>query len=654
MFPWAIESNEISETYKNLNTKTSDFLNQLGNKILSGEYGFLFNGLSSDQIFSAFSLKNLQLYKFDIVEQVNNQSEYVGYNEIIVKAEQIPNTKKLSADFGFELNYVKDKEILKFTSNGLSNQTIYVAEKEELLKDVIEWLKKNLTSISDLLKEHTLTFEGQDKVQEFNDIDKLFGKNNDVEKILSELPGFDISKLKVESWNYDSSVKSFTSRTIVDNMTGVKSTQPIYDGRGEPNVRESSIVPYVAGLGGIKKSIEEYENHFTPSEYEDTASDTMYRVRDALMDKENFIESVLYGTINSIQNFVDLRKGDAVLYGEIPGLLSFDKAGSQSFVGKYEDKETSYETGIKENYFDLITNFYNKNMKGNFSSESTKDKIKLQSDLIIEKEGKNKLFTESTLVDTGYLDITSWSYDGMPLEALSDLTLFSITPDQISVEQVYRNVLDYSFELLLNSKIEASTMFGFLNRNHHNIYGQGNIHFRYWFSSPFMTQNLEGTQAIVLKSEDFKTAKYSKTANANDAMNYIMKQNEDHIKDKVKNIVPFEISISDNLQITNINQVYSNVEAYRGTVDMLFRDTLTRYESAEVPNNLSNIESNILINIGGVDFALNQFNLWRDNYYDNLQMSRWNLGTAQIAYIPSTGESDGRSAGYDGLIFPEE
>ncbi|WP_381414824.1 hypothetical protein NPX79_02265 [Spiroplasma endosymbiont of Anurida maritima] len=467
-------------------------------------------------------------------------------------------------------------------------------------------------------------------------MEELYQENGDILNVLSTNPKFDKSKLKVETLKYISSSKGIGTATTYLDRIGVKGDTPLSDERENPvpNIGDGSIVPYLAGFNSMLNE-------------KATGIDNPVSFIEDLGKKESFVNTVLYGSSAKIN---DSDKRDPIFWDEMPGILAFDKEYKQSFIGKNLEKEDSegirYNTNLKENYLTPIKNFVEDVQTYKFSGNIPKEEIIVQDEVVILAGEPNEgVLTETNVSDVGHINLVQWFYDGLPLDLVENVPFIATPTNNKPIEKLYRDILTYAYDLFIEewnggSEDRATSLLNNMWADSNNTWNNNPNTFTL-SSGAGERVRYDGLNFFILNNDDYD--KYNRFGNAGppiiDAVDYVVKQQHNSIKDS--HTLKPELLVSQN----------RNMEAHNPSIEsnvVYLKDPEIKYTglyaleskiNSKTPNwrnYLSNIANNITLNINGIDFALNNYNLWQNNSESTLEIARWNLGMSALGGIKAS------------------
>ncbi|WP_381414826.1 lipoprotein [Spiroplasma endosymbiont of Anurida maritima] len=646
-FPISIPDTSLNETITELNIAARDIMNKIGKELLfSSTYAHLFTGLEEDQIIETIELTDLAIQDFDIVKKVEDYAG-PGYEDILDDANAIKDTFQISGNFKIHFNFViGDSKNTHITSNGFYNT--YLTSNLVKLTRVMEWLKTSFPNIEEELNKHVLTYKGHNSIEAFDSIEKLYAEDGDILKILNKLTDFEPEKLEIKSMIYETESNEIGTATSYKDNLSRKAFDPKADIRGNPMPTTGSIIPYVAGYNGL---VAESKFPFF-SDHEDST------LIDDLKDRTSFVDTLLYGSIDDVQTWSGKndRNNDPILTAAIPGILSFDKKFSQSFIAKSLEDESPFilQTNLETNVLKPIQEFYDSIKDYSFSDNIPKDQIMVQEDLVILGGADAGVLTKTNISDFGKANIFQWFYDGVPLSMMENLNFLATPTNNISLEKLYGEILDYAYDMFIQKIDEEGMATSLLN----NMFTPGN----YAHSSLPHTfyiggggSNYSGANVFILNPEDFDNLRENRDSKSiMDAVNYVLKQQNEAVKENHEIVADLSLSISSELYVKN-DYSYNTAKLYDGTGDQEVlhteEDTLLKFNRDWIEG-ISNIENNIILNFNGIKFAINNYNLWQTGDAVTKRVPRWNLGTTNFMFMKSDDETFAK-AKYTGNIWEE-
>ncbi|WP_381414822.1 lipoprotein [Spiroplasma endosymbiont of Anurida maritima] len=640
-FPINIKPETLHNTIDDINFTAVDVLLDISKEISSYDrFSHLFLNLEPEQIIQNINFKNFYMQNFDLVEIVLERKHIDGWEEALAKAESISNTFNLFTNFNVVFSYVENRELKQYSTKD-SMSSLYLTENKEILKEVIFWLQKDIPNVWEIIKNYGLTYEGHKGVEAFSSVEKLYEDDGDIVDIarlstMEDGSAPDISKFNVLNANYETTVfnysdviKSQTNSMLYDDRftkNGLPWDDPDSDFRKKPVVSNHSLISNMVNYNTFKKD----EEYWLEGSDGDISFD--------FGTKENFIEVGLYGNIMNVQDLVDSRNGDGVLWGKIPGILSYDRSYNTYYEYIWDKKTYTTDYGLQDKYYYPLSEFYKKKEDLKFVDEETKNRLTVQDNYRIESGSNEGVFTQTNLVDGGDTSIIFWTYDNIPLPMVENITTFIMTEKNKTLNDSYRDVLSYAYDIL----IEKQDGSGLATSPMSNIFRNSVTHrLMAYRAGLILDGNYRlGTNSIILKSEDFDKA-YETPRKPSEVIETIFNQQKTKIDEKYSWIPESYIYSYKSDNYLNKKGITDFVNK---PMDVLYMDD--DYLDFSNPNwkqKSSNPLENVVIYIGGIGFPIHNYNTYKGS---KKAIARWNLGTTNFTFVKETNEFKAKYLGY--------
>ncbi|WP_381414863.1 hypothetical protein NPX79_02470 [Spiroplasma endosymbiont of Anurida maritima] len=429
---------------------------------------------------------------------------------------------------------------------------------------------------------------------------------------------FTDEKPKTNTMLYDKSFKSHVS--VPEN--------PENDTRLKPSLATETLMSNLVNYNSISK----YNDYLLEGSDGDITFD--------FGEKESFIEIGLYGNIMDVQNLVNSRSGDGVLWGKIPGVLSYDREYNTTYNYNFDGVEYSTGTGLQGSYFEPLKSFYEQKQDYKFIDSNVEDRLKVQDNYRIDSGSKEGVFTDTTLVDGGKTSINFWTYDNIPLPLVDNLQTYIMVEENKSLNDSYREILSYAYDLLIESK-ENDQATSILS----NMFGISSFFdelWRVWRQGIKLDRvPRRGTSTIILNKTDFKRVSLL-NKKPSEVIGALVNKQEEKIKSKhswipetnlYKSLLDTLNSETDNTSVltTETNVMYTSWDNFSAIPDLNLKRSDPFISS--------------ILYIGGIGFPINQYNVVSKQ---NPQFARWQYGANNYVFAEENGPDF--KAGYSGNI----
>ncbi|WP_381414864.1 lipoprotein [Spiroplasma endosymbiont of Anurida maritima] len=642
-FPVLIEATSLPKTVNEINQKAATFLYKLSLELSTTEkYSHLFIGLMPEEIISEISFGDFSLQNFNLSDMVLQRTERPDWKEMDAKAKTIDKSFNLRGNFNVNFSYLDNSQEASHNAAG-SDINLYLTEGLNEFYDVMEWLQEDLPNTPELLREHALTYEGHKGIESFKDTSALYATDGDITKIAKKSQLSDGSFAEIEKFNFmNLGYKSnlFEGGTLDRKTNSMlydeKFISPVsFDERPEDDTRVKPVMAEETLMSNLinHNTFKSFNEHFLEGSDGDISFD--------FSNKESFIEIGLYGNIMNVQNLVNSRSGDGVLWGKIPGVLSYDREYNTTYNYNFDGVEYSTGTGLNGKYFQPLKDFYSTKGDYKFIDSEVQNRLKVQDNYRIDSGSKEGVFTDTTLVDGGKTSINFWTYDNIPLPLVDNLQTYIMVEENKSLNDNYREILSYAYDLLIESKKGVKVTSILSNLFGHSVYLSDFGGYRQGMVLEDLSRS--GTNPIILNEVDFERATL-----LNRKPSYIIER----LIDKQKQVISSTRSWTPETNLykpllDTVNSEITQSELFEGSTDVLYTSWEHLFAIPELFGRRSDPFISSILYIGGIGFPLNNYNVVTKN--SDPEYARWQYGATNYVFVKSNGEFI--KPGYSGDIL---
>ncbi|WP_381414819.1 hypothetical protein NPX79_02240 [Spiroplasma endosymbiont of Anurida maritima] len=560
------------------------------------------------------------------------QKTFPDQDKYLEKAKELGQPFYLNLDFKVNFQFKSPEGLIQDYSSQNTVVNSYFVKDIVLFEDIIDWIQQDLPNYQDKLANFAITEDDFTGVSAFSDTSRLHDSASDLVNRLKEAFGENVDKLEFTNMTYNSNI--FDNKDMFSPTNGMiyrthsyllSYNDPLENAMSTPIFTNETTMANVAAYNDMNAT----DNY-----------DWFWTGENDYGDKDEFVKNFLYGTAQDVQTIVDQEDNNGVLGMAQPGVLSYDRNYNTGYTFKYEGKAMETGAGLDVKYHEPLKEFYSKNIDKNFLNEETKNQIKVQDDYVITSGANPGIFTDTTVVDAGTSGILSWTYEGLPLPKIDNISTFILTNEAKTLNDNYKEVGALAYDLFIQG-VEGGKATSILSNMFDNSFAQVNVDQSYAGTSH------RGASYLKLSEEDFDiiAGDTSKNGNINKVIPAFVEKQLENVDNPLKGElnVSYDYNTLQEVNLTDIQSADSNSSIIAANLENLENN------DSNYIQRMGSFFHNPVVYIGQFGFALNSFNYFLEDEQAAKDSMRFNLGTNEIILAKNTKTS--AYHGYTGSLF---